>query len=121
MIGTWQSWPALLCLLSFPYLVNAQTLYTYQRSNASSTVQVSSVNLSTGALTPVAVTDASDIVGTDAAIDPIGHRLFFLGSTGLTSSALYIVNLTTGSFSKLPGSFPQLEYDSGSGTLYTYQ
>src|SRR5579872_4277456 len=102
---------------------NSQVLYTYGSFNGSSTVQVGSINLSTGALTPLVTTDAIGLVFEDAAIDPVSHRLFFVGISPSNTNALYTVNLTAGTFSKLPGlpgSFGQLEFDAGSGTLYTY-
>jgi hypothetical protein len=100
-------------LFAMPIVANSQVLYTYGFYNGSSTVQVNSINLSTGALTPVVTTDAVAYAGVDAAVDPVGHRLFFVGNPTLSTTALYTVNLTTGSFSKLPGSFGQLELDSG--------
>jgi hypothetical protein len=120
MVRVLRSWLIFTFLFAMPIVANSQVLYTYGFYNGSSTVQVNSINLSTGVLTPVVTTDAVAEGGVDAALDPVGHRLFFAGNPTLSTTALYTVNLTTGSFSKLPGSFGQLEFDSGTGTLYTY-
>jgi hypothetical protein len=111
--------PLFFFLITAP-LVHSQTLYTYGFFNESSTIQVERINLSTGALTPVATTDAIAETEVQAQLDPVGHRLFFNGTLPNGASAMYTANVQTGSFSKLPSSFGQLEFDVGTSTLYTY-
>src|SRR5580700_7411584 len=111
--------PLFFFLIAAP-LVHSQTLYTYGFFNGSSTIQVERINLSTGALTPVATTDAIAETEVQAQLDPVGHRLFFNGTLPNGASAMYTANVQTGSFSKLPSSFGQLEFDVGTSTLYTY-
>ncbi|HYL73501.1 MAG TPA: hypothetical protein VEU96_04815 [Bryobacteraceae bacterium] len=112
MIRTLPWWSAFTFLFAMPIVTHSQVLYAYGFLNGSSTVQVDSVNLSTGALTPVATTDGI-VVGPQAAVDPIGHRLFLFGGPTPSANTLYTVNLTTGSISKLLGSFGSLVFDSG--------
>ena len=78
-------------------------------------ITVFSINPSTGAMLPVVNTDATSMVGGVTAFDPAGQRFFFIGS-----NLLYTADVATGTFSttSLGGAFPQLQYDTGSRTLY---
>jgi hypothetical protein len=93
----------------------SQVLYTYGFLNGSSTVQVASINLSTGALTPAVTTDAISLVGVQAGFDPGGHRLFFVGRPPGALVGLYTANVQTGAFSRLTGLFGNLEFDTSTG------
>ena len=104
-------------LLSLAVFGECQALYTWGVLPGSTSVQVERVDLSTGALTPIATTDSPGAVAGAGAIDLVGHRLFFQSSAG-GSYLFYAVNLTNGSYSKIPGNLGQVQYDSGAGVLY---
>ena len=78
-------------------------------------VEVFKVNSSSGAMTPFIATSATSLAGGISTFDSLGKRLFFMSDPDL-----YVVNVVTGAVShvSLGGSFPLLQFDSTTNTLY---
>lgn len=77
-------------------------------------IAIFAVNPATGARTLIVETDTTSLSGPTSTFDDVNGRFFFRSATDL-----YTVNVRTGTYSHVPASGSELQYDSATGTLYT--
>jgi hypothetical protein len=76
------------------------------------------ISTETGEFSPIATVATGEVTPYSAAIDSVGHRLFFNSLAGEIGQApLYTVNTATGAVSVTSAPSALIQFDGSSGTL----